>query len=292
MTNLTDPEVYLAIEDLELAADGIVSGIWQGYRRSPYRGSGVEFESHRDYRPGDDPKHINWVMLARHRRLCVKEYRTETNLPLYLLLDASGSMSVANGPSNKFHYAARATAALTRLAHDNRDSTSLLILKDGIETALPSRAGNRHFQTILSVLQEAQPEGDGSLAASIEAAQAYCHHRGLVVLFSDLFDNEEETIRALSCLREQGHEVIVFQILDPLEHELPLAADYEFEDAETGKILRTSAGAIRQEYQKNVAAWRAKMENLCQASGIEWVTCSTADPLSEVVAEFLHRRSS
>ncbi|MFC7337770.1 DUF58 domain-containing protein [Haloferula chungangensis] len=292
MTDLADPEVYLAIEDLELAADGIVNGIWQGYRRSPYRGSGVEFESHRDYRPGDDPRHVNWAMHARHRRLCVKEYRTETNLPLYLLLDASGSMSVANGPSNKFHYAARATAALARLAHDNRDSTSLLILREEVDFALPSRSGTRHFQSMLATLQQCEPSGAGDLARALEKSLDYCRHRGLIVLFSDLFSPEDDTLRALRCLREQGHEVIVFQILDPLEHELPDAADLEFEDAETGRILRTSAGAIRQEYAMSVARWRAGMEHLCQTSGVDWVTCSTADPLSEVVAGFLHHRSN
>lgn len=294
MPDLADPEVYLAIEDLELAADGIVHGIWQGYRRSPYRGSGAEFESHRDYRPGDDPKHVNWVMLARHRRLCVKEYRTETNLPLYLLLDASGSMSVTNGTnsqSNKFHYAARSIAALTRLAHDNRDATSLLVLKESVETVLPPKAGTRHFQAILSTLQQTQPTGVGNLAKALEESIAYCNHRGLVVVFSDLFDGQEETLHALRCIREQGHEVIVYQILAPLEHTLPDADDLEFEDAETGKIIRTSADAIRQAYEKKVATWRAEMEHLCESSGIEWLTCSTEDPLSEVLASFLHRRA-
>ena len=291
MTTVADPDVYLAIEDLELAADGIVNGIWQGYRRSPYRGSGVEFESHRDYRPGDDPKHVNWVMLARHRRLCVKEYRTETNMPLYLLLDASGSMSVGNEGTDKFRYAARATAALTRLAHDNRDATSLLVLKDGVEVALPLRSGTRHYQALISTLQNTRPSGVGDLAQSIDEATNYCKHRGLVILLSDLFDGDKELLRALSCLREQGHEVIVFQILDPLEHSLPEGADLEFEDAETGRLIRTSASAIRAAYEKNVGAWRESMEQLCQSSGIEWLTCSTTDSLSELLAQFLHRRS-
>ena len=291
MSAIADPDVYLAIEDLELAADGIVSGIWQGYRRSPYRGSGVEFESHRDYRPGDDPKHVNWVMLARHRRLCVKEYRTETNLPLYLLLDASGSMSVGNEGPDKFRYAARATAALTRLAHDNRDATSLLVLKNGVDTALPLRSGTRHYQNVISTLQNTTPSGVGNLSESLDEATNYCRHRGLVVLFSDLFDGDESLLKSLSCLREQGHEVIVFQILDPLEHTLPEGADLEFEDAETGRLIRTSASAIRVAYEKRVSTWRESMEQLCQSSGIEWLTCSTSDSLSELLAQFLHRRS-
>ena len=291
MSGLEDPEVYLAIEDLELASRGIVNGVWQGFRRSPYRGAGVEFESHRDYRPGDDPRHINWLLHARHRRLCVKEYRTETNLPLYLLLDASGSMGVDNGPSHKFHYAARATAALARLAHDYRDATSLLILKNGIEAALPARSSTRHFQQMLAQLQQTTPEGTGDLARSLEEALSFCRHRGLVVLFSDLFDREEETLCSLRCLREHGHEVIVFQVLDPMEHELPEAADIEFVDAETGDIIRTSAATIRQGYKESVSKWRKELALLCQSSGIEWVTATTADPLSEVVSSFLHHRS-
>ena len=145
---------------------------------------------------------------------------------------------------------------------------------------------------MLATLQQTKPTGVGDLAQALEESIAYCKHRGLVIIFSDLFDGEEETLRALRCIREQGHEVIVYQILDPLEHSLPDSADLEFEDAETGRIIRTSAGAIRKEYAKKVASWRAQMEHLCESSGIEWLTCSTEDPLSEILAGFLHRRSN
>ena len=82
-----------------------------GLHRSPYLGLSVEFASHREYTPGDDLRHLNWKLYARHDRLYIKEYDADTNLNLYLLLDASASMSCANAGRSKLHYAASLAAA-------------------------------------------------------------------------------------------------------------------------------------------------------------------------------------
>ena len=72
---------------LRLKAQTVAEGIWAGSHRSPRKGSGVEFGGHRDYVPGDDPRHINWKLYARQHRLYVKEFDGDTNLNLYVLLD-------------------------------------------------------------------------------------------------------------------------------------------------------------------------------------------------------------
>lgn len=288
--SLEDPHDFLAIEDLELASRGIVEGIWQGLRRSPFRGAGVEFESHRDYRPGDDPRHLDTAVYARSRRLCVKEYRAETNLPLYLMLDHSGSMDVSNGTSKKWSYAARCAAALGRLAIGSQDAVGLSLLADRVTDHRSPRTGRTHFQNLLGTLGASKASGAGSLAKALAEAAGHCRRRGLVVIFSDFFDHPAETVSALSRMCAARHDVVAFQLLDPFELELPDGGDFEVEDAETRQILRLSAAEVRTAHTAAVAKWRDDFSNRCASMGIEHFTVTTDTPIIAALVRFLEGR--
>ena len=287
---LEDPHDFLAIEDLELASRGIVEGVWQGLRRSPFRGAGVEFEAHRDYRPGDDPRHLDTAVYARSRRLCVKEYRAETNLPLYLMLDHSGSMDVANGTSKKWAYAARCAAALGRLAIGSQDAVGLSLLGDRVTDHRSPRTGRTHFQNLLGSLGSSRASGAGSLAAALGEAAGHCRRRGMVIVFSDFFDHPEETVSALSRLSAARHDVVAFQLLDPYELELPATGDLEVEDAETGQILRLSAADVRAAHSAAVTAWKNDFSTRCATAGIEHFSVTTDAPITGTLVKFLEGR--
>lgn len=290
-STIEDPHDFLAIEDLDLASHGIVEGIWQGLRRSPFKGPGIEFESHRDYRPGDDPRHLDTAVYARSRRLCIREYRAETNLPLYLMLDHSGSMDVANGPSVKWAYAVRCAAALGRLAISSQDAVGLTLLGDGVSDHRVPRTGRTHFQNFLGALGSHSPSGNGQLAEALGEAAGHCRRRGMVVVFSDFFDDPDRTIAALARLGSQRHDVTAFQILDPYELELPKSGDLEIEDAETGKILRLSAAEVRAAHQSAVARWRDDFAARCRAAGVDHFQVSSNDPIAGALVKFLEGRT-
>lgn len=291
-TAIDDPHDFLAIDDLDLASRGIVEGVWQGLHRSPFRGAGVEFEAHRDYRQGDDLRHLDTRVYARTRRICVKDYRAETNLPLYLMLDSSGSMDVANnGSSQKWAYATRCTAALARLAISAHDAAGFSLLSGTVIDHRKPRTGRIHFQNLLGSLGAARPGGNGSLASALKEASGYCRRKGLVVVFSDFFDHPEETISALSQIASARHEVVAFQILDPYELELPAKGDFEIEDAETGQILRLTAAEIREAHTRAVTAWQGDFARRCQVAGITHFPVTTADPISASLVRFLEGRS-
>ena len=289
-TPFEDPHDFLAIEDLELASRGIVEGVWQGLRRSPFRGAGIEFESHRDYRPGDDPRHLDTAVYARSRRLCVKEFRAETNLPLYLMLDHSGSMDVANGTTKKWAYAARCAAALGRLAIGSQDAVGLSLLADKVTDHRVPRTGRTHFQNLLGSLGASKAAGAGSIAAALAEAAGHCRRRGMVVVFSDFFDQPVETVSALSRLSSARHDVVAFQVLDPYELALPDKGDYEVEDAETGQILRLSAADVRAAHSAAVAGWRNDFAARCQAAGIDHFCVTTDSPITATLVKFLEGR--
>ena len=98
-TVIEDPDLFMAMDDLELVARGVVEGALHGLHRSPYLGFSAEFDAHREYQPGDDLRHVNWNLWA-HRPALRQTVQVDTNLNLYLLLDCSGSMAVRTARRN------------------------------------------------------------------------------------------------------------------------------------------------------------------------------------------------
>ena len=184
---LIDPVFFSRLESIELRARSLVEGSMHGLHRSPYLGMSVEFASHREYAPGDDLRHLNWKLYARHDRLYIKEYDADTNLNLYLLLDCSASMSCANAGRSKLHYAASLAAALAHLALEaarRRGADGLLRQGDGASArsrqAEPARRGARDDR------RRPHPPGDRQRPALHQAAE-FAGRRGMVVILSDLF---------------------------------------------------------------------------------------------------------
>jgi uncharacterized protein (DUF58 family) len=280
---LEDPGLFLAIEDLSLAARGIVEGALQGLHRSRFRGHGAEFDSHREYQGGDDLRYLDWNLYARHGRFFTKQFQADTNLHLYLLLDATGSMGMKRGAVSKFRYAARAAAALALLARSTRDAAGLYLLRAGIAEALPPRSRRGQFDDIVALLESTLPGGSADVGAALEAVIDTCRRRGMAVIFSDFLDQEETLLRGMRILRHQGHEVIAVQTLDPWECALPETGDFEFEDLETGQTLKTGAQDIRDSYARAVADWREHLAHECRTAGVHWVSAITSEPLIPVV---------
>ncbi len=287
---LGDPGLFLAMEDLSLAARGIVDGALQGVHRSLFRGYGAEFDSHREYQAGDDLRYLDWNLYGRHGRFFTKQYQADTNLNLYLLVDATGSMGMQRGVVTKFRYAARAAAAMALLTRRSRDAPGLFLLRSGIAEALPPRARPGQFDDIAGLLASTIPGGAADVGKALDAVINNCRRKGLVVLFSDFLDQEETLMRGLRILRHQGHGVIAVQTLDPWECELPESGDVEFEDLETGQILRTGTPDIREGYARAVAEWRAHLARECEVAGIHWVSAVTSAPLIPLVVRCIEDR--
>jgi uncharacterized protein (DUF58 family) len=287
---LDDPELFLAIEDLELAARGIVEGTRAGAHRSPLAGPSCEFEAHRPYHPGDDLRHVNWNLWARTDQMFVKQYRTDTNLQLYLVLDASGSMGTHNGPSLKSAWAARLAAALAWVALSSGDAAGLALLRDGVVAHIPARVEQGQWQRILAVLGAASARGRADVAAALDQVIHLASRRGIVAYLGDLFDDEARTLLALATLRARGHEVVVLHLLDPWEEELPDHGDWRLSDLETGETLEVSAAAVRERQRAAVARWRASLHERCQAEGIEYAPCRTDGSIIETLLRLIESR--
>lgn len=287
---LADPEFFSRLESVELRARSVVEGFLHGLHRSPYVGFSVEFASHHEYVQGDNPRHINWKIYARQHRLYVKEFDGDTNLNLYVLLDVSGSMACASLGRSKLNYAATLAAALAHLAIRQHDAAGVTLFADTVLASLSPRAKTHQLQEILGLIAHAAPQSQTDASKAIHQAAELCRKRGLVAVISDCFDEIPRLMDGLDHLLFLNHEVVLFQVLDPWERDLPLEGNVRFRDLETGETVTTLSEGIRDGYQKAVRQWLTDLDRECLSRGIDRVELTTNDPLDKALLDYFVRR--
>jgi uncharacterized protein (DUF58 family) len=288
---LADPEFFSRLESVELRARAVVEGFLHGLHRSPYIGFSVEFASHHEYVPGDDPRHINWKLFARQHRLYVKDFDGDTNLNLYVLLDVSGSMACASAGRSKLHYAAALAAALAHLAIRQHDAAGVTLFAGQVVASLPPRAKTHQLQEILGLIANVVPHEQTDAGRAIHQAAEMCRQRGVVAVISDCFDDLARIMDGLDHLLFLNHEVVLFQVLDPWERDLPLEGNVRFRDLETGETLTTLSEGIRDGYRRAVRQWLTELDRECLSRGIDRVELTTNDPLDKALLDYFVRRS-
>jgi uncharacterized protein (DUF58 family) len=291
MHEYLDPAVLAKIEDLELVARTVVEGFLHGLHQSPYVGFSVEFASHREYLPGDDLRHLNWKLFARNDKLYVKQYDAETNLDCHLVVDVSGSMETASTGTSKRRYATMLSAAIAHLALSQRDAVGLTLFAERVVAHEKPRAKSKQLDEILSALAGAPGNTAAASAAVLHEVAELMPRRGLVVLVSDLFFPVEDVFSGLDHLLFRGHDLIIFHLLDPLEHGLGVAGQVRFRDLETGEELTTQTDEIRPLYEKALLAWQRELDLGLRGRSVDRVLLTTDRPLELALFEYLTRRS-
>ena len=276
------------IADLELVARIIAEGLISGLHRSPFHGYSAEFSQYRHYRPGDDLKYVDWKLVARTDRLYTKQFRETTNTASAIVLDTSASMDFPNAdsPVTKLRYAVIAAAALAHLISGQGDAIGLL----AGDRFLPPRAGRQHLRGLLAGLSSLHATGSWSVADNVRRASERLKRRGLLLVFSDFYDDEERTLAELRRASRMGHEVVLFQILSREEIELPYRRDLEFTDLESGKSLAINAGLARREYKDAVAAFLERWHGRAGAEGFQYSLIVTDTPPERALRHFLLAR--
>jgi uncharacterized protein (DUF58 family) len=291
MHEYLDPAVLAKIEDLELVARTVVEGFLHGLHRSPYVGFSVEFASHREYLPGDDLRHLNWKLFARNDKLYVKQYDAETNLDCHLVVDVSASMETASAGVSKRHYATMLSAAIAHLALAQHDAVGLTLFAERVMAHLKPRAKSRQLDDILTALAGSPGKTAAASAAVLHEIAELMPRRGLVVLVSDLFFPAGDVFSGLDHLLFRGHDLIIFHVLDPLEHGLSVAGQVRFHDLETGEELTTQTDEIRRLYEQALVGWQRELDDGLRGRSVDRVLLLTDKPLEQALFEYLSRRS-
>lgn len=285
------PAVVAQLANMELRARLVVEGFITGLHKSPYHGFSVEFTEHRQYMPGDEIKHIDWKAYGKTDRFYIKQFEEETNLKSYLVIDASRSMDYASqGNIRKFEYASYIAAALSFLMIEQRDAVGLTLYDEQVRVSLPPRATRSYLKEILKELESARPANKTGTAVSLHRIAEQIKRRGLVIILSDLFDTPESILKALKHFRHKGNEVVVMQILDPLERSFAFEADAIFKDLETEEKIMTQPWHIQKAYQQSMHEFLDSIKRQCRDNSIDYVLLDTHTPFDKALFEYLNKR--
>jgi uncharacterized protein (DUF58 family) len=283
-------ETMRRLDHLLLGSRWTAEGGRAGRHSSVLKGASVEFRDHRDYVQGDSLRHLDWKVFGRSERYYIKQFQEETSLRVHLVLDASASMDFKHsGKITKFEFARELAAQAAYLANHQQDSVGLIIYDDEVRRWLPAKGGSRHVRHFLEALGSHQPGGRTDTGKALEALAEGMARRGLVLMMSDLLDDPEAVFRALAHFRRRGHDVVLIQVLDPAELDLPFDGVSDFIDMETGERLEADAALVRQAYQEAFGAaidgFRARCGSLRVDFRIATTDRSPSDFLNELLAE-------
>jgi uncharacterized protein (DUF58 family) len=295
-----DPLALAKVRGLELQARLIVEGYLSGLHKSPYHGFSVEFAEHREYVPGDDLKHLDWKVFGRTGRFYLKQYEEETNLACWLLVDASESMRYGSGPTardgtpllSKFDYASMAAAALTYLILHQQDSAGLVTFDSAVRTMLRPSGQPSHLKQVVNLLNRGPGRGRTSLAPVLHDLAERVPRRGILMLFSDLFDEPTDLLQGLQHLRHKRHEVVVLHVLDRAELDFPFRDATLFRGLEQAPELLTDPRSLRDGYLEQVRLFVDEMQRGCRSMNIDYVQLVTDKPLGVALSAYLAHRLS
>ncbi len=302
--NLLDPATINQAEALGLAARLIVEGYMSGEHKSPFHGFSVEFTQHREYVPGDDTRRIDYKLLAKTDRYYLKLYEQETNYVAHLLLDGSESMKYGSntrgmGPGarvdnsitpakvSKLEYGKALVACLSYLILHQRDAVSMVLFDDIVRNFIPRTGNLASIHNIMTTLSNFNPTQQTNIATTLHNMAGQIKRKGIVILVSDMFDDEEAVLDGIQHLRFGGQEVVVFHLMDPYELEFPFTGNVEFEGLENIPKQMTRPREIRKTYMKEIDAFKQRIQYGCERVGAHYTLVNTAQPMHEMLSAYL-----
>jgi uncharacterized protein (DUF58 family) len=302
-----DPDVPRRFGNLELLARQVVEGFITGLHKSPFHGFSVEFAEHRIYNPGESTRNIDWKLYARTEKLFVKRFEEETNLRCQLIIDNSSSMYFpaygqgGQGPS-KISFSVEAAAAIAFLLKKQRDAVGLSIISDRTEIHTEAKSSSLHHKVLLGHMENLYKKENFQLNKTSDTANLLhyladnIHKRSLVVIFSDMLDNEakpDELFSALQHLKHNKHEVILFHVYEK-KRELDFSYEHrplKFVDMETGRELKLNPADIKKQYVDQMNRYFNEIKLKCMQYQIDFVPSDIDQGFEKVLLSMLIKRS-
>lgn len=290
---LLTPELIGHLGRLDLVARLVVEGFLTGLHKSPYHGFSAEFSEYRQYIAGESVAHLDWRAYAKTDRHYLKVFTEETNLRATLLVDCSASMDFTGDEKRptKKAYAAYLAAALSYLLLRQNDAVGLVTFDEAPLAMVPARSMRKQLFQVLKVLDDL-PTGSGTrLGEVLHRVAERVQRRGLVMLLSDMMDEPDRIISGLKHFRHRGHEVVVFQILDPREVDLEFDGEVEFESLEQpGRRIRMEPSHLRESYQGRFEEWQSALRRECRSQLVDLVEITTDTPFEKGLGAYLQKR--
>ena len=273
------------LDKLSLIIRKRITSDYVGERPTQHVGRGLVFKDYVMYAPGDDIRSVDWKIFARSDKLFAKRYEEERNLTVHVVLDYSASMNYASGKTKKGDYAAELALGFCYMALKNNERFVLGTFSDTLQL-FPPRRGRKQLMLLLDHLNKTEPSGKSNFEQSIVRYRALVNTKSFVVIISDFLYPIDEIRRTI--LRFRRHDLVLCQVLDPLEVNLKIEGDYKLKDAESGFSLRTFiSGALRKVYKTRMEDHQAMIRKACEEVGGRFLTFNTDQEIFDAFSEIL-----
>jgi len=290
LSRYLDADVLNQVADHPLDPRGLVIGNLAGAHKAPLSGFAVEFAGHREYVPGDEPKHVDWRVYYNREKLFVKQYELETNYVCHLVLDVSASMRYGAGAEQKLLYASRLISTLAYSIVRQSDKVSLITFDDRVRGSVPPSNAPAQVLRMTHHLDETEAVEKTDLAGCLEEVAGRLGRREIVMVFSDFFGDLDALEHALQRLRYNRHEVILFQVMHHDELAFEFDGMVRFIGLEVPEELLTQPEDLRRGYLAAVERFNTRFEEIALHNRCERVLLDTRRQLGESLSDYLTQR--
>ena len=284
-------EIVHKIRRIQITTSRLVNESLAGEYHSVFKGRGMEFDEVREYQHGDDVRTIDWNVTSRTGHPYVKRYVEERELTVMLLVDASASGRFGSFQKTKSEVAAEISALLAFSAIKNHDRVGAILFTDRVEKFIPPRRGSTHVLRVIRELLYYRPERQGTrIELALKHLNLVVRKRAVVFLISDLLDQGFEQPLKVANRR---HDMVIIQIVDQRERDLPPVGILEVRDAETGEVVTvdTSILRVRAAYRSNWERNHLEQRKLFQAHRMDHVLVNAAEPYDLPLMRFFKERA-
>jgi len=290
LSRYLNPDVLSAVADRPVEPSGLVIGNLAGAHKSPLSGFAVEFAGHREYCPGDDPKHVDWRVYFNRDKYFIKQYEMETNFVCHLLLDVSASMRYGEGGQQKMLYAAQMATTLGYSIVKQSDKVSLSTFDDRIRGHVPPSNSMGQVVRMTEHLDDIQPVEKTNLGDCLNELANRMRRREIVMIFSDFFGDLASLESAIHRMRYNKHEVVLFHVLHHDELEFEFDGMVKFIGLEIPEELITQPEELRRGYLDALGRFNSRLEEICLRNGCERYEVDTSRPMAELFMDYLNQR--
>ena len=283
-------ELMQKIRGIQIKTSHLVTELMAGEYVSAFKGRGMEFNTVREYAPGDDVRLIDWNVTARMDQPFIKEYIEERELNVMLMVDVSSSGEFGSTGKFKNEISAEVASILAFAAIRNNDKIGLIVFSNKIEHYIPPKKGKAHVWNIIRTILNYQPEGRlTDLNTPLEYLLKIQKRKCIAFLISDFQATNYETNVKLA---RQKHDLVAISISDPRERDLPKIGLINLRDSESGETLLIDTD--NREMTKLLTAYelekRDRFKKLFRSMGVDTIEIDTAGSLVEPIIRYFKIR--
>lgn len=283
-------DILRDVRRIQIVARRQVNDLLAGEYTSAFKGRGMEFDSVREYVPGDDIRNIDWNVTARSQVPYVKTFCEERELTVLIAVDVSASGAFGSQRQSKLEVAAEVAAVLMFTALTNNDKVGLLMFADTIQRYIPPRKGRGSILRLVREMLDVEPVAAATnLSGALEYIGRVQRRRCIVFLLSDfLVDDYQHALQ----IANQKHDCVAVSLLDPREVDFPNVGFVSLRDAETDELheLDTSSARVRKWLQEHARIRDSSLDQSLRKAGVDRLSVRTDEPYTQSLQRFFIAR--